>query len=618
MVIMLSSLSIIGFYSLKEADDLIIQVNKILDLEREHIVRVLGLQIRIAQVSHLDFEYFDMGAVSSKGQQGVEPSGIIPTAKEIKKILDIINNKINQFDTNISSIGIFQILVSQYNFQIKINKIKSLIQLETSKVNSIIDKADLARKNNYSKKSVDQFKVQSTTIRQEIMATSSEIKTYFTEVRNQFYQTIELLHLILLLSIIILGIITIVSILVLLAYVRKSIGKFNNILKDITEGEGDLSIEIPVHSKDTMGMLSISFNLFVAKIRNLVIELKDSINHVQESSKGIVDFTGTSSKDINDIMKKVSEINVNADAQKSNVLKTIEMITEMVDIMKTVADDIDKETVTITSTSYTMKYMVKQFKEIANNSERVDDSAKELLKVAQSGGETVSNTLLSIREIQDDSSKIEDIVHVISSIAEQTNLLAMNAAIEAAHAGEYGKGFAVVADEVRKLAENSSDASKQIINLIRNTVNKIQKSADLSNKSYDALNKILSDTEITAKFMNDITAGMKDLIDEANDILDSIEKLNIVTLKVKDHAEESRSKGETVLHAVNEVREYAVNITESLRSQIKHTESIARNVESLSDFSHLNEKFVEYLKVLSDRFKTSVDKNLVNEVESDT
>lgn len=431
-----------------------------------------------------------------------------------------------------------------------------------------------------------------------------QLSTLSTELKNLSSTISSKVFTLILVTTIIFLIATMVLINFLLIYIRKSIIRFIETIEQIAEGEGDLTVEIPSDSQDTLGMLSRSFNIFLNTIKTLIIELKESISHVQESSQSIFDFVQESSKDVNDIMSEVDEINQNAERQKENVLKTIEMIHEVFDLMKTMADDIESETQTITNTSYTTKYMVNQFKLIADSSKKVDDSAKELLKVAKEGGNTVNKTLQSIQEIQEDSSKIEDIVHVISNIAEQTNLLAMNAAIEAAHAGEYGKGFAVVADEVRKLAENSSQASQEIISLIKNTVEKIQISAELSTHSYEALQTILEDTEITTKFVNDVTSGLNDMTNEANEILEDIEEVNRITLKVKESAEESREKGKVVLEAVHEVKEYAVNITGSLQEQIIHSRSIAKNVENLSDFSQLNQKFVDYLIDISDRFKT--------------
>ena len=134
-------------------------------------------------------------------------------------------------------------------------------------------------------------------------------------------------------------------------------------------------------------------------------------------------------------------------------------------------------------------------------SERAGDSktqATRTASLASDAGKTRSEAVAAMRLIEKSSEQITDIIQVISDLASQTNLLALNAAIEAARAGEHGLGFAVVADEVRKLAERSSEAAKEITQLIKESSRRVAEGADLSEKVGESLSEIVQAVENTA------------------------------------------------------------------------------------------------------------------------
>src|SRR5262249_12315611 len=144
---------------------------------------------------------------------------------------------------------------------------------------------------------------------------------------------------------------------------------------------------------------------------------------------------------------------------------------------------------------------------ISKNAAESKSQADETVGLAKGGGATVTEAVNSMRLIQKSSEQINDIIQVISEIASQTNLLALNAAIEAARAGEHGLGFAVVADEVRKLAERSSEAAKEITQLIKESSRRVVEGANLSEKVGQSLQAIVEAVDKTAEGVAKIAAS---------------------------------------------------------------------------------------------------------------
>ncbi len=322
----------------------------------------------------------------------------------------------------------------------------------------------------------------------------------------------------------------VVLVLVVMWYMLRSIvlqplAKMTEISKDIAKGEGDLTKRVPVEGDDEIARLGGYFNEFIEKLQKMI----KKVAHVTD---------------------KVASASVELSATAEEISKGTENLTSRA-----------------SQTAAAVEEMNATVGQVAQNSGKAASLAQDTVKTAQEGGavvsstisgmqhlsEAVSNSATIIAELGRSSDQIGEIVRTIEDIADQTNLLALNAAIEAARAGEQGRGFAVVADEVRKLAERTTKATKEIGDMIRQIqhdtrgavdsmqqgTQKVTAGVDLVNKTGEALTKIVQMVSESADMIRQIAVASEEQSVATQQIASDIENVAKVTKDSSSGAHES-------------------------------------------------------------------------------
>jgi methyl-accepting chemotaxis protein len=391
-----------------------------------------------------------------------------------------------------------------------------------------------------------------------------------------------------------------------MAVTTKPIIHVTDTLRDISEGGGDLTRRVTINSNDETGKLAHYFNLTMDTIKNLVGTIKykiDGLNHTSFELSANMGKTSSAVQQISSNLDSMRNLMVRQETGAEEASRAVGDIKANIDSLKKI---IEEQTDSVNMSSSAIEEMTANIHSVTQTLAENSRNVNTLTEASENGRTGLQTVAQEIQEIAHDSEGLLEINSVMNNIASQTNLLSMNAAIEAAHAGDAGRGFAVVADEIRKLAESSGQQSKTTATMLKKIKASIDNITKSSNDVLERFGAIDSGVKTVSEHEQNILHAMEEQEVGGKQILDSIGRLREITSSVKNGSDHMAVSGETLVKETDEFIKTSKETVDGMNEILKGVNQINVSVSHVNEMSLENNRNFESLKQETEKFNVNV------------
>jgi methyl-accepting chemotaxis protein len=357
-------------------------------------------------------------------------------------------------------------------------------------------------------------------------------------------------------------------------------------------GEGDLRTLVGMQSRDFMGRVTANFDSAITRFRKIITGIRST---VQESDKTSTDLTKQIEETIfatNHINGGINELNRLVGQLSIRSTGSAAAAEEIEAAILSLARNIENQVSAVTETSAAIEEMAASIKNVAGVAETRMSSSRALAQVTGQGEEELQNTDALITGISSSVDDMQEMITVIENIASQTDMLSMNAAIEAAHAGDAGKGFAVVADEIRKLAESTRENSRQISGRLTEIIGTIRNALESSRSTKGAFIAIRNGVDGVLQAFSEISGSTQELSVGTRQVLAAVGSLMDISGEITNGSDEMKAGAGEISRALRSVEEIVGTINTEIQGVSRSAADIAAAAMSISDLGIANDRSI--------------------------
>ncbi|OHD24003.1 MAG: hypothetical protein A2Y38_08280 [Spirochaetes bacterium GWB1_59_5] len=384
----------------------------------------------------------------------------------------------------------------------------------------------------------------------------------------------------------------------------KPLAAISRNLEALAAADADLTVTLPHVTKDEIGQVAQSFNQFTGKLRDLMVDVKNAIDRTNTIKQNVSASTEETSSAIEEISANLGSIQKQIEILDLSIgdnVSTIELITRNI---VQVDDRITSQSAMVEQSTSAITQMMASLASVSAIARTKQKTTAALTQIAADSSETIAKTADTFKSLVEQINQIQEMAKMINSIAAQTNLLSMNAAIEAAHAGDAGRGFAVVAEEIRKLADSSGRSSGTIAKAIKDIAVSVKLTDQHMMRTSEAFRSITDEVGSTVNAFTEIEQAVSELNLGGKQILDAINEINDVTVHIREGSSDIKAGTGAMLGSSTKIKEVSDRVTTGMAEATMGSAEIVRSMQLLVGQSQDLSSIVEDLRQKFGRFKT--------------
>ena len=400
---------------------------------------------------------------------------------------------------------------------------------------------------------------------------------------------------------------TVIIIMVLIIAISKLIKtpvkRVTDAIYNLSSGEADLTMRLPINGNNEFTTLSEGVNKFIELLYVIIKDLANANDELRAASLELGTNAQQAASATAEIMANIESVRRQSQNQSGAVDNTSAVLNSQSKNIEQLSDLIVTQNASISESSVAIEEMLGNISSVTNSVRKMSTNFKELSVTVEEGRTKLSNVDQKINQIAEQSNMLIQANQMISQIASQTNLLAMNAAIEAAHAGDAGKGFSVVADEIRKLAENSSAQSKIISGELKSISSSIKDVVSLSHDSYTAFGEIVNNLDTTDIVLREISGAMEEQEIASKQVFDSLGTMKDGSVLVNEKSDSMNEGIRAVVKDMDNVLQISATILGSMDEMAAGAQEIGTATQGVSNLAVKTKDNIDIMNDQINRFK---------------
>ena len=388
--------------------------------------------------------------------------------------------------------------------------------------------------------------------------------------------------------------------------IKRSLGCEPAEIREITRSIADGDLSVGFEKEFVVGAYSAMKDMS-GKLRTIIVEIQSSIAGLGELGITLSENTEQSGTAVTLAKENVSFINSEIKKQADSMEEVTVTLSEINGSIESLNQVISNQAVKVEESSAAIEEMVSSIKSVSSNIQQMHDAVRDLDAAGKTGLTKVARSEQQIHQVAEESRKLMEANQLISKIAAQTNLLAMNAAIEAAHAGDAGRGFSVVADEIRSLAANTGRQSHDVSLMLQSVESLIAQIVESSSETTGSFQVIEQMTTKVGRMSEEVSSAMAQQSSGTRQLLDSLKDMNEITENVKGGADEIKNGSALVMKEYRQLKDSSTLNSSHISDISSRIDEIDQAVENVISLSAANKQMVDSITEQMALFHTDTE-----------